>query len=317
MGIGSVTSTNSISSMQMIKASSTDPKIKTIEDELSDVQQQIQKLSSKQELTATEKTDERKKLQQEKSSLSTELKQHQEQLRKSQKRESMMAELLEDKGPTKEEKSEDKIQSKEISSDKADEKNLPTDKQQARQQGTVITQNSDGTVILKDGMSQDENRGVDTEKEQDDEAKEEIVSVKGSKSKDDDTAIDIGLSFKETHAIVSADSSTQQASLQGTIISSTRDGIAILKGEMNLDEQRGVNTERKQDALEKMEEKEQRATTFQFSVLGKAMKSAAGTNVAGITNRTQVNAENNAFINALRLSQEDQAAQQRFQVSFG
>ena len=317
MGIGSVTSTNSMSGMQMITAASTDPKIKNIQNEITDAKQQMQKLSSMEELSANEKTDERKKLQKEISDLNTELKQYQEELRKSQKREIMLAELQEDQKPAKEEKSDDKIQAKETSSDKADEKALPTAEQQTGSQGTVITRNSDGVVILKEEMNQDANRDIDKETKQADETKEEGIAEKETKSSDSNMITDASLSHKEMHAMVSADSSVQQASRQGTIIAKTRDGIAILKGEMNLDEQRGENTEKKQAELEKMEKKEERATAFRFSILGEAnnaMKSAAETNVPGIMD----NAENNAFINAMKISQEnEQAAQQRFYVSFG
>ena len=317
MGIGSVTSTNSMSGMQMITAASTDPKIKNIQNEITDAKQQMQKLSSMEELSANEKTDERKKLQKEISDLNTELKQYQEELRKSQKREIMLAELQEDQKPAKEEKSDDKIQAKETSSDKADEKALPTAEQQTGSQGTVITRNSDGVVILKEEMNQDANRDIDKETKQADETKEEGIAEKETKSSDRNMITDASLSHKEMHAMVSADSSVQQASRQGTIIAKTRDGIAILKGEMNLDEQRGENTEKKQAELEKMEKKEERATAFRFSILGEAnnaMKSAAETNVPGIMD----NAENNAFINAMKISQEnEQAAQQRFYVSFG
>ncbi len=321
MGIGSVTSTNSMSSMQMLTSVPTDPKIKNIENEISKAKQQMQKISPKEDLSASEKETERKKLQREISSLNTELKQHQETLRKSQKREIMMAELQEDQKPTREEKSEDKIQTTETSSNKSDEKNLPADGQQTERQGTVLLNNSDGTVIFKGKMNQDEKSSVDTEEKQANEAKEKGVAEKEAKAIDDDTAKDTGLSPKKTYAIVSADSSMQQANRQGTIIANTRDGIAILKGEINQDEKRGVDTERKKAELEKMEKREQRAIAFQSSILGEAnnaMKSAAGTNVTGINGKTQVNANNNAFINAIKAAQDEtQAAQERFHISFG
>ncbi|MDE6664434.1 MAG: hypothetical protein K2K46_14005, partial [Lachnospiraceae bacterium] len=118
MGIGSITSTNSMSNMQMITAASTDPKIKNIKNEITDAEQQMHKISSKEELSVNEKTDEQKKLKKEISSLNTKLKQQQEELLRAQKRESMLAELREDKKPAKEEKPEDKIQINETSSDK-------------------------------------------------------------------------------------------------------------------------------------------------------------------------------------------------------
>lgn len=311
MGIGSVTSTNSMSSMQTLKAVSTDPKIKKIENEITNAKQQMQKLSPKEELSDNEKETEREKLEKEISSLNTKLRQHQEELRKSQNKEIRMAELQEDQKLTKEEKSEDK----------ADEKNLPANKQQTGSQGTVIANNNDGTVIFKGKMNQDEKRGIDTEETQADETKEKGMAENEEKNRNSDAATEPSLSHKQIYAIVSADSSVQQASRQGAIIASTRDGIAILKGEINQDEKRGVDTEKKQAELEKMEKREQRAIAFQSSILGEAnntMKSAAKTNVPGTNDKTLINAKNNAFINALRVSQEDpQAAQQRFHISFG
>ena len=306
MGIGSVTSTNSMSSMQTLKAVSTDPKIKKIQSEITNVKRQMQKLSPTEELSDNEKEIEREKLQKEISSLNTKLKQHQEELRKSQNKEIRMAELQEDQKLTKEEKAEDK----------ADEKNLPTNKQQTGSQGTVIANNNDGTVILKGKMNQDEKRSIDTEEKQADETKE-----KEAKTINSDTDTEFSLSHKKIYALVSADSSVRQASRQGAVIASTRDGIAILKGEINQDEKRGVDTEKKQAELEKMEKKEQRAIAFQSSILGEAnntIKTAVETNVTGTNDKEQVHAKNNAFINALKVSQEEpQAAQQRFHVSFG
>lgn len=313
MGIGSITSTSSMSGMQM---TAVDSESKKFQNEITSAQQQMQKLSSKEELSVTEKNNERQKLQKEISSLNAELKRHQEELSRSQKREVMMAELLEDKQPTNEEKSEDKIQAKEseTSLDKSDEKNLPANGQQTGQQGTVIVKNSDGTVILKETSNQT------------DEANEKGIAEKETKNTDSDTAADAGLSHKEIRAMVSADSSIQQAGRQGTVIAKTRDGIAILKGEMRQDEKRGVDTEKNQAEIEKLEKQEARATAFQFSTLGEAnntMKSAAAANITGIKDNTQVNAGNNGlsnpFINALNVTQQEEGwvSQQRFHVSLG
>lgn len=320
MGIGGVTSTNSMSGMQTLKAVSADPKIKKIQNEITDAKQQMQKLSLKEELSDNEKETEREKLQKEISGLNTKLQQQQEEFRKSQKKEIMMAKLQEDQKPTKEEKSEDKIQTKGASSDKADEKNLPANRHQTVSQGTVIANNKDGTVILKGKMNQDEKRSVDTKEKQPDETKEKGIAGKEEKDTNSDTATESGMSHKKIYAIVSADSSVRQARRQGTIIASTGDGIAILKGEINQDEKLGADTEKKQTELEKMEKKEQRAMAFQSSILYEAnntMKSATETNETGINDKTQDNAKNNAFINALKVSQEEtQAAQQKFHISF-
>lgn len=321
MGIGGVTSTNSVSGMQMMTAGSTDQKSKSIQNEITTATQQMQQLSSKEDLSVIEKANERKNLKKEIASLNTELKQHQDELRKSQKREILLAQLREDQGPTKEDEAKDKIQAKETSSEKADEKNLSADKQQTGRQDSVILQNSDGTVILKGESNQGEKLGVDTANTPDDETEEDIAE-KETKSADDDRDADVGLSRKEVYAMASADASVQQANGQGNVIARTRDGIAVLKGEMNQDEMRGVNTDRKQAELKKMEQQEQNAIAFQSAILGEAnrtMQSAAKTpKVTGIKDDIQADAANNAYINALKVSQaEDQATQQRLFVSVG
>lgn len=340
MGIGSVTSMNSMSNMQMTMAGSTDTKSKSIQNEITGVRQQMQKLSSEENLSVNEKTNERRKLQKEISGLNTELKQHQEELLKSQKREIRLAELQEEQKPSKEEKTTDKIQANEASQSRTDEKKLPFDKQQPNDRGTVIAKNSDGTVILKENRNQAGTRSGNTGKNQAPEnvlnradeknpASDKLPAAEeakkglndGEETKAISTGTDAGLSSKEIHALVSSDTSVQQADRQGTIIARIRGGIAILRDEINQDEKRGIDTERKQEELEKLEEKEQRATAFQFSVLSGAnhtMKSAAKANVSGEENKTQANTENNAYINAVKFSrEEDQAAQQRFYVSLG
>lgn len=317
MGIGSISSTNSMSVMQMSLANAKNQKSKNIQNEITDVQRQIQKLSSKEELSAHEKANERKKLQKEISNLNTELKQHQEELRKSQKREIMLAELQNNTEPTKEEKAEDKIQAEDVSSDAADNETLLTSEQQSPNPESVITQNSDGTVVLKQVMNPDNTQNVNAEHKPASETKDDIAE-KESETIDDTAVTDANLSGKEMQAMVSADSSLQQASLQGTIIAKTNDGIAILKGEIKQDEKRNTDTERKQAELERLEKQEQRATVFQFSVLGEAnnaMKSAAETN-ASSKDQTQA-AENGAYISALNMSQEIQTSQQKFYVSIG
>ncbi len=317
MGIGGITSANSMSVMQMTSANVTDSRSKNIQKEITDTQQQMQKLSSKEDLSANEKSQERKELQKEISDLNTELKQRQEELSRSQKREIMLARLREDQGLTKEENPEEKVQP-EKTSDESDEKKLPSDGQQAENQGTVIAKNSDGFVLLKGETNPGKTDSIDAENQQSVEtAKENVVEEQETApaADDDDAVTDAGISHKEIHAMVTADASAQQADRLGTVIAKTSDGIAILKGEISQDERRGVDTERKQAELEKMEKREQRAMAFQFSMLGEAgdaAKSAAETD--GATARKQVKTENNAFASAMNLSQGEQA-QQRFYVS--
>lgn len=327
MSIGGVASANSMSVMQMTTTNTTDTKSKSIQKELTDVQQQIQKLSSDEELSDEEKSNERKKLQKEKSDLNAELKQRQEELGRSQKREIMLAQLREDQNAAvetdsdgrirpEEEKSEDKPQTQETVSGQAEEKNPPIDGSQTRQPGTVISQTSDGTVILKGTLAQQENTGADTAVEASDEAEEtgkETAAEKDTEPAEDGTVTDTGFSDREVHAMVSADTSAQQADRVGAIVAKTNDGIAILKSEIAQDERRGVDTERKQQELERLEQQEARAAAFQFSVLNganNAMKATTETNEP----ETKTNTENNAYAKALSISQEEQA-QERFHVS--
>ena len=315
MGIGGVTSSNNMSVMQMTTASTPDAKSKKIQDEITDVEREMQKVSSNADLSYTEKTDERKSLQKEISSLNTKLDQRREDLLRAQKRESMLAELRENQKPKKEEDAEDDLQAKEASSDTAAE-TATAEGAQSQPQGSVIADTDDGTVILKKEAGSSEAQGGVSEKEQTVETEDD--DDEKTKATDSDTDANATLSGEEMRAMVSSDTSAQLASRQGTIVTKTEDGIAILKGEIAQDERRGVNTERKQAELEKMEKQEERAMAFQFSELGKAMNvtnPAAETNVTGIEKTAQDDPEHNAYTTTIRASQEEQEAQQRFQVS--
>ena len=338
MGVGSVTSMNSMSSVWTTKTGSKDIESKKIEKQITDKQQQMQKVSSKEELSADEKADERKKQQREISDLNSELKRHQEEILSSQRRELMMAELKKNQAPEDEEKTADKIQTdgtdkkviakKEIKAIDSDASTGLSQKessvaastsksaQQTGYQGTVIFQNSDGTVILKGEIEQNEKRGVNADQKQTDEAKEKGVTGRETKPVDDDKDTDTGLSGKKMYEMVSADASAQQIGRRETAIAGIKSDIAVLKGEINQDERRGVDTEKKQAELEKLEKKEESARTLQFSDLGKAngtMNATANLKISGI----EANKENSTVINFPDLSREDQESQQRFQVSFG
>ena len=316
MGIGSITSMNSISGMQMTMAGSTDAKSKSIQNKITGVQQQMRKLSSKEELSVNEKANERKKLQKEISNLNTELKQQQQEFRKSQRRELMMAELQEEKKPAKEGTTEDKIQTPKTSLDRADGSK---EKEQANRQGTVISQNNDGLVVLKEEINRDEKHGVNTENKQADDGKEKAISKKEAGTADSDKDTYTGMSSKRMNAIVSANTSVQQATQQETVIARIRGGIAILKEEISQDKESGADTEKKQAELEKMEKKEQRARAIQSSILADAnskMTSSAKTDVPGTKDSVQGSTENNVLINAFNLSTEDGQLTPQFYVAF-
>lgn len=322
MGIGSITSAGSMSAMQMPATDLKDQKSKNLQTEITDVQQQIQKLSSEEDLSAIEKANEQKKLKREKSSLDTELKQHQEELLRSQKREEMLAELRAAQLPDREKAANDVSQSSETTSDTADEKTQPANEGQTPQPGTIITQNSDGAVIFKGVMNPAKNSDTDSETKPADETKETDASVSEpmpeEREADTDPAAEFRPTEKEMQAMVSADASMQIADQQGMLVAKTTDGIAILKGEIKQDEYRGVDTERKQAELKEMQKQQQQEMAFQFALLGEAdgvMQTAAET--AGSSSvSVQANADQTFQVSGLNTAQqEEQAMQQGFHAA--
>lgn len=325
MGIGGVTSgNNSMSVMQMTPASLKDHKSKNIQNEITDVQRQIQKLSSEDELSVNEKTDERKKLQREKSSLDTELKQYQEELLRSQKREIRLAELQEQPNPEDEE-TKDGSQASEAVSDAPEKESRPTDEKQPLQPGTIITQNSDGTVILKEALQQAESDDKAVENTQEEgkpaiaaeasTAVEKDIQAQAEEESEDTTA-DTAFSDKQMQAMVSSDTSMKQAERMGTLVTKTEDGIAILKGEIKQDAYRGVDTGRKEAELKDMQNQREQEMGVQFALLGAGghiMKSAAGSETVKDSNQEDVG--KNFQVSGLNAPQDEQAAQERFHVA--
>lgn len=333
MGIGGVTSVNnSMSVAQMTSASLKDHKSKNIQNEITEVQQKIQKLSSEDELSLNEKADEKKKLQKEKSSLDTELKQHQEELLRSQKREIRLAELQEKQDPAKEDdETKENAQAAGAAADTADKESRPTDDKQPLQPGTVITQNNDGTVILKEVLNQSESAGNTVESTQAEskqtgktgtvvsEAKAAAVEKETpaqAEEEDEDNTADTAFSDKQMQAMVTSDTSMKQADRMGTLVTKTEDGIAILKGEIKQDSYRGTDTERKEAELSDMQKQREREMGVQFALLGEAghmMKSTAGS--ASVQDSAQEDTGKKLQVSGLNVPQDQQAAQERFHAA--
>lgn len=321
MGIGGITSTNSMSVMQTPSTDLKDHKSKNIQNEITDVQQKLQKLSSENELSVNEKENERKKLQKEKSSLDNELKQHQEELLRSQKREAMLAEMREAQNPSKEE-NEDKIQTTQSPANTEEKENSAAGEQQAQtlQPGTVISESSDGKVILKEVMNPAKNNTDATETKPAEETKETAAAAEEQKPEEEETETNPTAEFRPTanemQAMVSADTSSKMADRMGALVTKTDDGIAVLKGEIKQDSYYGTDTERKEAELKEMQKQQKREMAVQFSMLGEAgnaMKTAFDTESAG---GTAPNDTGKHFqVSGLNVPQEEQAAQQGFQVS--
>lgn len=327
MGVGRITSMNSMSGMWRTTKGSADVKSKNIQNEIKDLQQQMQKISSNEKLSVDEKANERKKQQRELSSLNTELQRHQEAFLQSQKREMQMTELQKDTKPAGKEnitvqtQTDETRQKNTFDIDKETEKAersqekmpaaAPADlsAQQNGKQSTVIFKSDDGTVILKEERN--------AAQKQADEKKEERIAKETTKAIEDAQEPDTGLSQKALHEIVSADASAQQTGRREAVIAKIRNDITVLKGEMHQDEMRGFNTDKKQAELEKLERKEEQARTFPFPASGKsgsAMKATPKMNAPEARN----NSEHNVINHIANLSkEEEQASQQKFSVVLG
>ena len=321
MGIGGITSVNNMSVIQMPSTDLKDHKSKNIQNEITDVQQKIQKLSSENELSVNEKENERKKLQKEKSGLDNELKQHQEELLRSQKREAMLAELREAQNPSKDE-DEDTIQTAQSPANTEEKENPTADERQSQplQPGTVISENSDGKVILKEVMNQSEDNTSAAETKPAEETKETATAAEAAEPEEEETDTDPAAEFRPTanemQALVSADTSSKMADRMGMLVTKTNDGIAILKGEIKQDSYYGTDTEQKEAELKDMQKQQKREMAVKFSMLGEAgnaMKAAFDTESA---DSAAPNDTGKHFqVSGLNVPQDEQAAQQGFQVS--
>lgn len=321
MGISGIAPTSgSMSVMQMTSADLKDHKSKSIQDEITDVQQKLQKLSSDEELSTNEKANEKEKLQKEKSSLDTELKQHQEELVRSQEREAMLAELRKEQNPLNEEDAESGTQTAGTSANTTDKEDSASDARQTMQPGTVITQSSDGTVILKEILNPAGDSTDPVQTRPADENVEATAAAEEPAPEEEETDTQAGNEFRPTapemQAMVSADTSAQIADRMGTLVAKTNDGIAVLKGEMKQDALRGTDTDRKQAELDEMQKQRKQEMAAQFSMLneaGNTMKAAVGMEPAN--SAAQNDAGNHFQVSGLSVPPDENAAQQGFHVA--
>lgn len=210
MEIGSMKGINVLSGSPMGGIRQTDPVSKNIREQIAELQRQMQELSSKEELPATEKVKKRQELQQEISSLNRELRQRQADNRKEQQKEAL-ADVTKTRG----------IERTEVRDDPAQSDNVKNDRVQD---------------------SSEKNTGIPAES-----AEEKV-------SRNTDLQ-DIEIPQKEWKAIATSDSSMEQMRRQESVIARIEGGIAVLKGEIRLDEARGADVTKKQEELRKQEEK--------------------------------------------------------------
>lgn len=234
MGINGVKATEGFAGGQAKAAQSADVVSKGIQDDIENVQREKQALSSKEELSVEEKMKKRKELQQELSSLNAKLRQRQAEIRREQQKEAAAGELRAEDGRDSEEK----------------KAGLKTDEKQAARQ---------------DGSNRQDWK---TEAAKQKNSKDEKADIKGSKENKAD-AEDAGISEDEMRRVVSTDAAIEQTRQKGSIIARMEGGRVILKGEIEQDEIRGEDVEKKQAELEKLEEKIRQAAAMQFPDLTK------------------------------------------------
>lgn len=196
-------------------------------------------------------------------------------------------------------------------------KESAVDDRRSLQPGTVITQNSDGTVILKEILNQKAASDAKAQKQQEDAAKEEAAAEREQQSAEDEEAANTSLSGNEVQAMVSANVTMLQADRQGALATGTNDDIAVLKGEIKQDAYRGTDTERKEAELTDMQNRHNREQAFQLSMLEEANRAAQAATDTGVSANgvAQMNAERTFQVSGVNATAEDIALQQSFQVS--
>lgn len=153
------------------------------------------------------------------------------------------------------------------------------------------------------------------------ETKETGKTERGTKEEKDKKDADISkMGMKEAAA---ADIALQQMRSRRNVISGMENDITILQGEIRQDEARGANVEEKQAALKKQEEKVQKASASQFSVLDNTYKvivDATRANADGSKGTAGKNvkssSDSDALIKSTNFAKEKNQSPQPFYTSF-
>lgn len=155
------------------------------------------------------------------------------------------------------------------------------------------------------------------------ETKETGRTERGTKEEKEKKEKDAGISEMGMKEAAAADIALQQMRSRRNVISGMENDITILQGEIRQDEARGANVEEKQAALKKQEEKVQKASASQFSVLDNTYKvivDATRANADGSkgTNAKNVksSSESDALIKSTNFAKEKNQSPQPFYTSF-
>ncbi|MCM1192992.1 MAG: hypothetical protein NC123_07600 [Butyrivibrio sp.] len=250
MGIGGIKAMDGMTGGQRTAVRPVDFASKNIQDEISSVQRQKQGISSKQEMSAEEKEKKRQELQQELSSLNTQLRQRQAETHREQKKEELLKETQSaDSHVADAEKGKDTVNTENAEKSKANS--------EAGEERVINVDSPEKETV---------NRGLRS-------AEQETEKAAGVKNKDTEPE-DVGMPVGEMRAIVEREASGERTKRKEAVIARLESGIVILKGEIRQDELRGADVEKKKAELKRQEQKVQRAASGLPNV--KEPSSAAG-----------------------------------------
>lgn len=263
MGIGSVGAIGGSAGRQ----ETADPVSRNLKTKISDVEREKQGLTSKQEISAEEKTRKRQELQQDLSSLNTKLKQRQEESRRETIRKERQDQVVQGDGRTA------GIAESERSGTQADvtrggrtSKNR-TDAAQTGTAGSMkASRNQAGgapaDTIGSGRVSQNQGNTARTDAAE---------SIKTSRDQSDVAAAEKDKQEKQTkrqeadkealRSVIAGEDTKEQTRRREAVIARMESGIVILKGEIKQDEMRGADVEKKKAELKKQEQKLQRASS--------------------------------------------------------
>lgn len=242
---------------------------KNIQDEISEVQRQKQGLSSKQEMSAEERSKAKQELQQELSSLNTRLRQRQAEISREQKKEARLEELSAADADLKKSYAEAENVGKAAAEKETVEKTAP------------------GSQIRE---KQDAEKGTDVK------GAEEKVNESGAAPRKagqdrDENLSDFDIPQDTMQSIVAGSFSKEQMNRRDAVIARMEGGIVILKGEIRQDEIRGFDAEKKKSELKAREAKVRIAVNELPAVSVPSRKADRGWKNAGRANAAQPMAE--------------------------
>ncbi len=168
MGIERIGASGSAAGGQMPSIQPVDTVRKNLENKMMNVQRQMQELSSKEELPAQEKIKKQQELQQELSRLNAQLRQHEAQVNREKRKEALADAGKEEKGADQPD-----IDTGVSFSEAKPLMGAKASMEQVRDGGRIVAKIENGIAILKGEIRRDEARGVNTDKKEEELARQE------------------------------------------------------------------------------------------------------------------------------------------------